>query len=65
MVYNGSIICIHWPEIFIRLTLTNYCVEEYIFEFQLFTGVYKAVFNSSDPPTVITQQACWAVPWRA
>ena len=66
IVHNGFIVCIHWPEIFICLTLINYCVEEYIFEFQVFTGVDKAVFRvSSDPSTAITRQACLATPWRA
>ena len=45
MVYNGSIVRINWPKILICLTSTNYCVEEYIFEFQLFTDIYKAVFR--------------------
>ena len=44
IVYNGSILCI---QIVICPTLINYCVEEYIFEFQVFTGVDKAVFRVS------------------
>ena len=44
------------------LTPTNYCVEEYIFKFQIFSGVYKAVFRVlSDLSTAITRQACLAV----
>ena len=49
-----------------KFHLPYYCVEDYIFEFQVFTDVYKAVFRvSSDPSTTITQQACLAAPWRA
>ena len=66
IVYNGSIVCIQWPKIFFCLTSTNYCVEEYIFEFQVFTGIDKVVFRVlSDPSTAITRHACLAAPWRA
>ena len=60
LVYNGSIVRIQWPEIFVCLNSTNYCVEEYIFEFQVFTGVDKEVFRVSSelmihhPSTAIT-----------